>query len=150
QLTQRNVMLEEMRKRYKVKNQEFNDVKTICEQEARIKSLEAQRALLQSGQPCPLCGSTTHPAVAAYQALEPGVNQTRLAELEKEVTNLREEGATLRGQLEALQQQLQRDESEAQTLIKDERVLTQEWQTVVEHLGIILQPHDDIQPWLNA
>lgn len=65
QLTQRNVMLEEMRKRYKVKNQEFNDVKTICEQEARIKSLEAQRALLQSGQPCPLCGSTTHPAVAA-------------------------------------------------------------------------------------
>lgn len=150
QLTQRNVMLEEMRKRYKVKNQEFNDVKTICEQEARIKSLEAQRALLQSGQPCPLCGSTTHPAVAAYQALEPGVNQTRLAELEKEVANLREEGATLRGQLEALQQQLQRDESEAQTLIKDEQVLTQEWQTVVERLGIILQPHDDIQPWLNA
>ncbi|MCH5358743.1 exonuclease subunit SbcC [Escherichia fergusonii] len=150
QLTQRNVMLEEMRQRYKVKNQEFNDVKTICEQEARIKSLEAQRALLQSGQPCPLCGSTTHPAVAAYQALEPGINQTRLAELEKEVANLREEGATLRGQLEALQQQLQRDESEAQTLIKDERVLTQEWQTVVEHLGIILQPHDDIQPWLNA
>lgn len=58
-------------------------MKTICEQEARIKTLEAQRAQLQAGQPCPLCGSTSHPAVEAYQALEPGVNQARLLTLEK-------------------------------------------------------------------
>ena len=85
-------------------------MKTICEQETRIKTLEAQRAQLQAGQPCPLCGSTSHPAVEAYQALEPGVNQARLLTLEKEVKKLGEEVATLRGQLDALTKQLQRDE----------------------------------------
>lgn len=83
--TQRNVALNEMRQRYKEKTQQLADVKTICEQEARIKTLEAQRAQLQAGQPCPLCGSTSHPAVEAYQALEPGVNQSRLLALENEV-----------------------------------------------------------------
>ncbi len=72
-----------MRHRYKEKTQQLADVKTICEQEARIKTLEAQRAQLQAGQPCPLCGSSSHPAVEAYQALEPGVNQARLLTLEK-------------------------------------------------------------------
>ncbi|EDR2658705.1 TPA: exonuclease subunit SbcC, partial [Salmonella enterica] len=62
QYTQR---LADKRLSYKTKAQELADVRTICEQEARIKDLESQRAHLQSGQPCPLCGSTTHPAIAA-------------------------------------------------------------------------------------
>ena len=118
--TQRNAALNEMRQRYKEKTQQLADVKTICEQEARIKTLEAQRAQLQAGQPCPLCGSTSHPAVEAYQALEPGVNQSRLLALENEVKKLGEEGATLRGQLDAITKQLQRDENEAQSLRQDE------------------------------
>lgn len=118
--TQRNAALNEMRQRYKEKTQQLADVKTICEQEARIKTLEAQRAQLQAGQPCPLCGSTSHPAVEAYQALEPGVNQSRLLALENEVKKLGEEGAALRGQLDALTKQLQRDENEAQSLRQDE------------------------------
>lgn len=120
--TQRNVALNEMRQRYKEKTQQLADVKTICEQEARIKTLEAQRAQLQAGQPCPLCGSTSHPAVEAYQALEPGVNQSRLLALE----------------------------NEAQSLRQDEQALTQQWQAVTTSLNITLQPQDDIQPWLDA
>ncbi|SPW36483.1 exonuclease, dsDNA, ATP-dependent [Escherichia coli] len=148
--TQRNVALNEMRQRYKEKTQQLADVKTICEQEARIKTLEAQRAQLQAGQPCPLCGSTSHPAVEAYQALEPGVNQSRLLALENEVKKLGEEGAALRGQLDALTKQLQRDENEAQSLRQDEQALTQQWQAVTASLNITLQPQDDIQPWLDA
>ncbi|HAL7313340.1 TPA: exonuclease subunit SbcC [Escherichia coli] len=148
--TQRNVALNEMRQRYKEKTQQLADVKTICEQETRIKTLEAQRAQLQAGQPCPLCGSTSHPAVEAYQALEPGVNQSRLLALENEVKKLGEEGAALRGQLDALTKQLQRDENEAQSLRQDEQALTQQWQAVTASLNITLQPQDDIQPWLDA
>ncbi|HCJ9206858.1 TPA: exonuclease subunit SbcC [Escherichia coli] len=148
--TQRNVALNEMRQRYKEKTQQLADVKTICEQEARIKTLEAHRAQLQAGQPCPLCGSTSHPAVEAYQALEPGVNQSRLLALENEVKKLGEEGAALRGQLDALTKQLQRDENEAQSLRQDEQALTQQWQAVTASLNITLQPQDDIQPWLDA
>jgi len=148
--TQRNAALNEMRQRYKEKTQQLADVKTICEQEARIKTLEAQRAQLQAGQPCPLCGSTSHPAVEAYQALEPGVNQSRLLALENQVKKLGEEGATLRGQLDAITKQLQRDENEAQSLRQDEQALTQQWQAVTASLNITLQPLDDIQPWLDA
>ncbi|HIF7718137.1 TPA: exonuclease subunit SbcC, partial [Escherichia coli] len=91
-----------------------------------------------------------HPAVEAYQALEPGVNQSRLLALENEVKKLGEEGATLRGQLDALTKQLQRDENEAQSLRQDEQALTQQWQAVTASLNITLQPQDDIQPWLDA
>ncbi|HFI3584656.1 TPA: exonuclease subunit SbcC [Escherichia coli] len=147
--TQRNAALNEMRQRYKEKTQQLADVKTICEQEARIKTLEALRAQLQADQPCPLCGSTSHPAVEAYQALEPGVNQARLLTLENEVKKLGEEGAALRGQLDALTKQLQRDENEAQSLRQDEQALTQQWQAVTASLNITLQPQDDIQPWLD-
>lgn len=150
ELARLNTLLEAKRQQYKDKYQQYQDVKTLCEQEARIKDLESQRAQLQSGQPCPLCGSTTHPAVAAYQALEPGVNQARRDALEKEVKMLADEGATLRGQSEAVNQQLQRDESEAQTLAKEEQALTQQWQTTIAALNLTLQPQDDIQPWLTA
>ncbi|CBG87221.1 exonuclease subunit SbcC [Citrobacter rodentium] len=149
-LAQRTALLEAKRQQYKEKNQHYQDVKTLCEQEERIKDLESQRALLQSGQPCPLCGSTSHPAVAAYQALELSVNQARRDALEKEVKTLADEGAALRGQCDALRQQLQRDESEAQALAKDEQALTVEWQALISNLNITLQPQDDIQPWLTA
>ncbi|MBJ9257413.1 exonuclease subunit SbcC [Citrobacter amalonaticus] len=150
ELARLNTLLEAKRQQYKDKYQQYQDVKTLCEQEARIKDLESQRAQLQSGQPCPLCGSTTHPAVAAYQALEPGVNQARRDALEKEVKTLADEGATLRGQSEAVNQQLQRDESEAQALVKEEQALTQQWQATIGALNITLQPQEDIQPWLTA
>ena len=150
ELARLNTLLEAKRRQYKDKYQQYQDVKTLCEQEARIKDLESQRTQLQSGQPCPLCGSTTHPAVAAYQALEPGVNQARRDALEKEVKTLADEGATLRGQSEAVNQQLQRDESEAQALIKEEQALTQQWQATIGALNVTLQPQDDIQPWLTA
>ncbi|QBX80979.1 exonuclease subunit SbcC [Citrobacter tructae] len=148
--TQRNAALAEKRQRYKDKNQQLADVKTLCEQEARIKDLESQRDLLQSGQPCPLCGSTTHPAIERYQTLELSVNQARREALEKEVKALADEGSTLRGQLEAITQQLQREEGDVQRLSQEEQALTQEWQTLAASLNITLQPQDDIAPWLAA
>ncbi|MCP5751335.1 hypothetical protein NL359_40070, partial [Klebsiella pneumoniae] len=78
--------------------------------------------------------------VEAYQALEPGVNQSRLLALENEVKKLGEEGATLRGQLDAITKQLQRDENESQSLRQDEQALTQQWQAVTASLNITLQP----------
>lgn len=145
QYTQR---LADKRRIYKVKAQELADVRTICEQEARIKDLENQRARLQPDQPCPLCGSTTHPAVAAYQALELSANQTRRDALEKEVNLLAEEGAALRGQLDALTHQLQRDESETRSLSQEEQALTEEWKTLCAALGVQLQPQEDLAGWL--
>ncbi|EIV0314756.1 exonuclease subunit SbcC [Salmonella enterica] len=84
------------------------------------------------------------------QALELSANQTRRDALEKEVKTLAEEGAALRGQLDALTQQLQRDESEAQSLLQEEQALTEEWQTLCATLGVQLQPQEDLAGWLTA
>ena len=139
--------LTHLRQRYKDKDQQRADVKTICQQEALINDLQSQRAHLQSGQPCPLCGSTAHPAVEQYRTLELSVNQARLDELEKEVRVLADEGGKIRGQADAILVQQQRDEGEIKTLAQEELTLIEEWQTLGATLHIALQPHDDIAPW---
>lgn len=142
--------LAQRRLAYKEKNQQFSDVKAICELEARIAGLEEERARMQPGAPCPLCGSSEHPAVAEYRALEPGVNQARRDSLEREVKQLAEEGAQLRGQLEALLKQQLKEKEELESLLQQEQALTSQWQSTVSALHCELQPQDDIPGWLAA
>ncbi|WP_228766625.1 hypothetical protein, partial [Enterococcus casseliflavus] len=92
----------------------------------------------QAGQPCPLCGSTSHPAVTAYQALELSANQQRRDQLAKEVAALKEEGLLVLGQVNALTRQIQRETDDAQTLSQEEQALTKEWQSVCASLNITL------------
>jgi DNA repair protein SbcC/Rad50 len=137
------------RQQYKEKLQQFNDVRTLCEQEKIIAKLTDERARLQPGAPCPLCGSTEHPAIAEYQALKPGVNEARRDALEKEVKQLGEAGASLKGQLDALIKQQQAEQSELQSVTEQEQALTSQWQTTVTGLQIALTPEDDIGGWLS-
>ncbi|HHA0003463.1 TPA: exonuclease subunit SbcC [Klebsiella michiganensis] len=142
--------LAQRRQAYKEKNQQFSDVKALCEMEARIAGLEAERARLQPGSPCPLCGSAQHPAVAEYQALVPGVNQARRDALEREVKQLAEASALVRGELDALLKQQQKEATEKASLLQQEQALTSRWQATIAGLNIDLTPKDDIPGWLNA
>ncbi|BCA40960.1 exonuclease subunit SbcC [Kluyvera ascorbata] len=150
QLEKLNAGLTQLRQTYKEKKQQRDDVNAICELEATIVRLEAERARLQPGAPCPLCGSTSHPALAEYQALTPDANKARRDALEKEVAHLAEEGATLRGQQAALEKQQQQENTELETLSELDQALTSQWQTVIQGLNITLQPADDINGWLAA
>ncbi|HDR2160445.1 TPA: exonuclease subunit SbcC [Enterobacter cancerogenus] len=147
--TRLNETLALRRQQYKEKNQHYQDVEQLCRQEEKIKSLEAERALLQSGQPCPLCGSTTHPAVTAYQALELSANQRRRDEMAKEVAALKDEGLLVLGQVNALTQQIQRETDAAQTLAQEAQALGTEWQAVCASLNVTLNIQDDIAPWMD-
>ncbi len=115
-----------------------------------MPALEAERARLQPGSPCPLCGSAQHPAVAEYQALVPGVNQARRDALEREVKQLAEAGALVRGELDALLKQQQKEATEKASLLQQEQALTSRWQATIAGLNIDLTPKDDIPGWLNA
>ena len=143
-------MLAQRRQAYKEKNQQLSDVKALCEMEARIAGLEAERARLQPGTPCPLCGSAQHPAVAEYQALVPGVNQARRDALEREVKQLAEAGALVRGELDALIKHQQTEAAEKASLLQQEQALTSRWQETIGGLNIDLTPKDDIPGWINA
>ncbi|QLA67557.1 exonuclease subunit SbcC [Enterobacter pasteurii] len=137
------------RQQYKEKNQHFADLKTLCEREATIKDLEHYRERLEAGKPCPLCGSSEHPAVVEYQALELTDNQRRRDALEKEVAALKDEGLLVLGQVNALAQQIQRETEEATTLSQEEQALTKEWLEVCTSLNVALNIQDDIAPWMS-
>ncbi|WP_096150008.1 exonuclease subunit SbcC [Enterobacter asburiae] len=137
------------RQLYKEKHQHFLDLKALCEREATIKDLESYRSRLEAGKPCPLCGSSEHPAVAQYQSLELTDNQRRRDVLEKEVAALKEEGLLVLGQVNALTQQIQRESDEAQTLSQEEQALTKEWMEACASLNIALNIQEDITPWMN-
>ncbi|MEB5764894.1 exonuclease subunit SbcC [Enterobacter asburiae] len=137
------------RQQYKEKHQHYLDLKALCETEATIKKLEHYRSQLEAGKPCPLCGSSKHPAVAQYQSLELTDNQRRRDDLEKEVAALKEEGLLVLGQVNALTQQIQRETDEAQMLSQEEQALTKEWMEACTSLNIALNIQEDISPWMN-
>ncbi|WP_230352427.1 exonuclease subunit SbcC [Lelliottia sp. WAP21] len=137
------------RQQFKEKNQHYLDVETLCKQEEKIKSLEAERAQLQAGRPCPLCGSTAHPAVSDYQALELSENQRRRDRLAKEVAALKEEGLFVLGQVNALTSQIQRESDELTSLSQEEQALTTEWTAACASLNVNLNIQEDIASWLN-
>jgi exonuclease SbcC len=58
--------------------QQVDDKRRLLAQEERIQSLEAHRAALLAGEPCPLCGAREHPAIDAYRGLDVSVTATAL------------------------------------------------------------------------
>lgn len=68
----------------------------------RIQDIEAVRELLQSGLPCPLCGSLSHPYVSGAAVPDPKEVNRQLAETQAALNGLRDELAvrqTLAGKL---------------------------------------------------
>ncbi len=146
---QAGLQLAERRKAWAEVNQQYQDVAKICELENTIVNLNAERERLQAGQPCPLCGATEHPAVAHYQSLQPGENQQRKAALEERKRLLAEEGATLKGQHDALAtqaEQLTRQQASVEQALERHH---QQWAQLCQVLGLSAVPGDDITQWLS-
>lgn len=99
--------LAQKRRRYKERMDALQDKKLLLEQQRQIAELSSYRQALQPEQPCPLCGSCQHPAITAYQQVEPDSLQQQVGLLQQEVEQLHSEGIRLKTQLDAAQQQLQ-------------------------------------------
>ncbi|NIF48519.1 exonuclease subunit SbcC [Enterobacter sp. Ap-1006] len=149
QIAERDLDLGQKRQQYKDKRQHEADLEKVVEQEKRIQSLEAERARLQPDSPCPLCGSTQHPAVEAYKALEPGENQQRLTALKQEVAKLAELGFALKGQLDTQRQQREKLTQASAAIEAEKTALSARWQQQCAELAIALTPQDDLSAWLD-
>ncbi|SDJ66511.1 exonuclease SbcC [Ferrimonas sediminum] len=120
--------LKHKRQDYKAQAQQLKDVTTLLEQERKIASLEAQRQQLQSGQACPLCGATEHPAIAEYQAIEISDTERRRDVLQAQVETLRSDGVELKTRQEHGQQALQAADEQHQQAGQRLAELEQQWQ----------------------
>ncbi|MEL5445796.1 exonuclease subunit SbcC [Serratia ureilytica] len=144
--------LESARQQFKQHKAQLQEVERIHELEKRIVSLEAERALLQSGAPCPLCGSTSHPAVEQYQAVQPSATEQRLVEMRTLAEKLQTQGTELRTRCEGLQEQQQRQQ---QTIAQDEQQLAaqqQQWRQLSAPLAFdfTLADGEQLSAWLNG
>jgi exonuclease SbcC len=124
----------QLRLSYKDLQQQVQDQERLLEQEQRIQALEAHRAQLQPGEACPLCGSESHPAISAYQALDVSATKALLTRKRSELDALTEQGRQLAGELEKLaarlEQQQQQFERGQQTQVEQ----SERWQALSAQL----------------
>ncbi|XKD93297.1 AAA family ATPase [Morganella morganii] len=92
----------------------LRDLTARYQLEQTIVRLETERQRLQAGEPCPLCGSTDHPAVTDYQQVTPDETAQRLEaltqtirEAEKTLAAKQSQQAFTRTQYEKLNSTLQ-------------------------------------------
>ncbi|GAB1438887.1 AAA family ATPase [Providencia sp.] len=95
--------------------------------EQKIVSLESERQQLIAGQPCPLCGSTEHPAVKDYQSIELSETQQQLIELTQKLDNLKQHHAGLVSLLATQNQRLSENAELQQKSIVQLEALNQNW-----------------------
>ncbi|WP_028109748.1 AAA family ATPase [Ferrimonas futtsuensis] len=119
--------LGEKRQQYKSEHQQLRDVETLLEQERKIHSLEAERAKLVAGEACPLCGSTEHPAVTAYQGIVLSETEQRLTDLKEKVEALKEQGTRLGEQQKLAKEQLEIKAGELRQLEEKRVAITTQW-----------------------
>ncbi|MCG6202283.1 AAA family ATPase [Psychromonas antarctica] len=107
--------------------QQLADLEKLIEQAEIINSLENLKIKVEKDQPCPLCGSLEHPALANYQPL--ALEKTRLRKKEALVLveQTRSQYSELKGHLNAQQQQLERLKTDNGQLIIEQQKLIACW-----------------------
>jgi len=114
--------VQSLRERYASLHRQVQDQEKLLAQEQRIQALEAHRQHLRPGEACPLCGSNTHPAIEAYDALDVSATQSTLEALRSQRDEVTEQGQERRSRLAALQAQ---NEQAAQQIAEGEEALRQ-------------------------
>ncbi len=152
--------LQDKRERYKERLDALTDKKLLLEQQRLIAELSSHRAALKPDEPCPLCGSLSHPAVSSYQQVMPDALAQQVQALQQEVEQLQGDGISLKTRLEACQQQLARGEQQLHTLLKAMTPAAQQWlaqqqvadiqleqQAVQQRIAALHQQIDQLQQW---
>lgn len=106
QTAQREVQITSLREHFKLLQRQVKDKEALLKQEARIQALESWREQLQPHEPCPLCGSTEHPAIEDYQALNVNETEQALAVQKNELETLQTQGMQLSSQQAVEQERL--------------------------------------------
>ncbi len=116
QIEEQEQLRDALRTQYKSLKEQVSDKAQLLKQEQRIASLEQHRAQLKAGEACPLCGSSDHPAVTAYQALDISQTEQALEVKQAELDALIEQGQACKELLVKLsseQTQLLKQQGEA-------------------------------------
>ncbi|AOR64376.1 AAA family ATPase [Pectobacterium wasabiae] len=150
-INQSEILRKQQQSDHEQRSQHLADLETLYRQEERIVRLEAERQRLQAGEACPLCGSTEHPAIERYQALQPSETQKRLTARQQDVKQLTTALANTTAQLASLEQQREQLQQEIAQLDSEHQILRQQWQDVSERLQVnyTLEQQNETSAWLT-
>jgi exonuclease SbcC len=150
-IDQSEILQKQQQSEHQQRSERLADLETIYRQEVHIVKLEAERQRLQAGEACPLCGSTEHPAIERYQALQPSETQRRLTALQQDVNQLTIALANTAAELNARLQQREQLQLELAQCDSEHQALLQHWQSVSERLQVTysLEQQDEIAVWLT-
>lgn len=123
-----------LREQFRLYSDRVADKQKLVQQERLIAELSTHRAKLQAGEECPLCGSTTHPAVSHYQALDLSQTETELAILTAELKQVEEQGKALREQQLKLEEQQKALQHQLQQWAADIKQQHEQWAELLHNL----------------
>ncbi|MBU2871663.1 AAA family ATPase [Colwellia sp. E2M01] len=144
--------LVKLRQEYSVTKQQIKDVKILLTQQQTIMALSDHRAKLQANESCPLCGSTQHPAIEAYQTLDSNEYEQRLVGLEHAFEEVEKQGNHFKQIKSDLTAQLKAQQSNLERLSAETNVIEQHWSALISGLTAHAQcrlSSDGQQPLLS-
>ncbi len=108
--------------------------------EKQIVRLEQERQYLVADQPCPLCGSTEHPAIERYQAIELTQTEDRLKRLTEQLDKDKQQLIDSKGRLALEQNRLSEQHKQLAICIEKQSIQMQQWQTLSHKISETLLP----------
>ncbi|MBU3698098.1 AAA family ATPase [Dechloromonas sp.] len=129
-----------LRQRYRTTQEQVADKKKLLEQERLIKQLDDHRRQLQPDTPCPLCGATEHPAIAAYAALDVSTTESALKTLETALETLTNDGRKVAEEIAAIDAQLKEWRRQQDKASADISQWQTEWAATLTALPATSQP----------
>jgi exonuclease SbcC len=122
--------LAKLRIAYSDKNQQKKDLETLLQQHQAIMALDEYRNKLQADDACPLCGSTVHPAISEYQALNANEHEVRLTVLLADLEQLKKEGDGFNNRKSDIEAKLNVANQQLSEISEELNSITQHWKMI--------------------
>ena len=135
---------EQLRARYREQKQLVDDLTALVSQEQLLVQYRQQ---LESGDACPLCGSTTHSELPQVDMPETVARKTAA---EKSLAELEEQGREVRERIDSARLEQQQSQRQYQQLANDRIQAQSRWQKALQTLGVAKKSDDENQEHVLA
>jgi DNA repair protein SbcC/Rad50 len=135
-LKARNDDLHALLKEANTLTEQIDDKRKLRDLEQRIQQLSDHRAALREGEACPLCGSTDHPAIREYEALDASRTVRELREKEASLDAVRAKSSSVAADIAVLRAAAQQLRQRIGQWDIDETAHAQSWLKGCAEAGI--------------
>ncbi|WP_031361006.1 AAA family ATPase [Caballeronia sordidicola] len=130
--------------------EQVEDKRKLLHQEQRILDLAGHRAALQPGEACPLCGSTEHPSITAYAALDVSATEHALKDKQLALQGKNKEASATDVAIAALVAEIKALETRIDTWLEDEARHAENWRKLCVDLGLEAVDRDGLDALMQA